>query len=164
MSVFEIVSDVAEFPAMVQSKAQIDELQARITGEVNTVLTSIKGQYEAAKAQEALLRARVGSSRQEVLDVQDRSDWRFAPLNAPDHSGLAPAWLGLAECDALVDEGIAYADTLRMAGVPVDLEIYRGVIHGFVTMGRAIGLAKQAHADAARALRQAWLEQPMRGR
>jgi hypothetical protein len=31
-------------------------------------------------------------------------------------------------------------------------------------MGRAIGLAKQAHADAARALRQAWLEQPMRGR
>jgi acetyl esterase len=98
------------------------------------------------------------------IDVQDRSDWRFAPLNAPDHSGLAPAWLGLAECDALVDEGIAYADTLRMAGVPVDLEIYRGVIHGFVTMGRAIGLAKQAHADAASALRQAWLEQPMRGR
>ncbi len=98
------------------------------------------------------------------IDVQDRSDWRFAPLNAPDHSGLAPAWLGLAECDALVDEGIAYADVLRMAGVPVDLEIYRGVIHGFVTMGRAIGLAKRAHADAARALVSAWQGQPGAGR
>jgi acetyl esterase len=98
------------------------------------------------------------------IDVQDRSDWRFAPLNAPDHSGLAPAWLGLAECDPLIDEGIAYADTLRMAGVPVDLEIYRGVIHGFVTMGRAIGLARQAHTDAARALVSAWEGQSMVGR
>ena len=95
------------------------------------------------------------------IDVQDRADWRFAPLNAPDHSGLAPAWLGLAECDPLIDEGIAYADVLRMAGVPVDLEIYRGVIHGFVTMGRAIGLTRQAHADAARALVSAWQSRPM---
>ncbi len=98
------------------------------------------------------------------IDDQDRNDWRFAPLNAPDHSGLAPAWLGLAECDALVDEGIAYADILRMAAVPVDLEIYRGVIHGFVTMGRAIGLARQAHADAARALVSAWQDQFVSGR
>lgn len=90
------------------------------------------------------------------IDAQDRSDWRFAPLNAADHSGLAPAWLGLAECDPLVDEGIAYADTLRMAGVAVDLEIYRGVIHGFMTMGRAIAQAKLAHADAAAALRAAF--------
>ena len=95
------------------------------------------------------------------IDVQDRGDWRFAPLNAPDHSGVAPAWLGLAECDPLIDEGIAYADVLRMAGVPVDLEIYRGVIHGFVTMGRAIGLTRQAHADAARALVSAWQSRPM---
>ena len=92
------------------------------------------------------------------IDVQDRADWRFAPLNAADHSGLAPAWLGLAECDPLVDEGIAYADALRMAGVPVDLEIYRGVIHGFMTMGRAIAQAKVAHADAAAALRTAFAE------
>jgi acetyl esterase len=90
------------------------------------------------------------------IDYADRDDWRFAPLNAPDHAGLAPAWIGLAECDPLVDEGLRYADVLRMAGVPVDLELYRGVIHGFVTMGRTIPQALQAHADAARALRQAF--------
>jgi acetyl esterase len=50
---------------------------------------------------------------------------------------VAPAWIGLAECDPLFDEGIAYADTLRAAGVPVDLEIYRGVTHEFIKMGRA---------------------------
>jgi acetyl esterase len=77
-------------------------------------------------------------------------------MNAPDHAGLAPAWIGLAECDPLVDEGVQYADTLRMAGVPVDLEIYKGVVHGFITMGRAIPDALTAHADAGRALRQAF--------
>ena len=85
-----------------------------------------------------------------------REDWRFAPLLAPDVDGVAPAWIGLAECDPLVDEGIDYADKLRLAGVPVDLEIYRGVTHEFIKMGRAIAQARTAHADAAAALRQAF--------
>ena len=85
-----------------------------------------------------------------------RADWRFAPLNAPDVDGVAPAWIGLAECDPLVDEGVLYGDKLRAAGVPVDLEIYRGVVHEFIKMGRAIPEALQAHADAAAALRQAF--------
>ena len=86
----------------------------------------------------------------------DRDDWRFAPLNAPDVDGVAPAWFGLAECDPLVDEGLAYADRLRAAGVATGLEIYRGVIHEFIKMGRAVPAARQAHSDAAAALRQAF--------
>ncbi len=92
----------------------------------------------------------------QYIDPEQRSDWRFAPLLAQDHAGVAPAWIGLAECDPLVDEGVQYADVLRMAGVPVDLDIYRGVVHGFVNMGRTIPQASQAHQDAARALRQAF--------
>jgi acetyl esterase len=86
----------------------------------------------------------------------ERDDWRFAPLNAPDVDGVAAAWIGLAECDPLVDEGVLYADKLRAAGVQVDLEIYRGVTHEFIKMGRVIAEARQAHADAAHALRQAF--------
>ncbi|WP_408908223.1 alpha/beta hydrolase fold domain-containing protein [Variovorax paradoxus] len=85
----------------------------------------------------------------------DRDDWRFAPLIADDVDGVAPAWIALAECDPVVDEGIAYADKLRAAGVPVDLEIYRGVIHEFLKMGRAVPEALQAQDDAAKALRDA---------
>ncbi|MGH8859006.1 MAG: alpha/beta hydrolase, partial [Polaromonas sp.] len=81
-----------------------------------------------------------------VRSPADRDDWRFAPLNAPDVDGVAPAWLGLAECDPLVDEGVMYADKLRTAGVAVDLEIYRGVTHEFIKMGRIIPEARQAHA------------------
>jgi acetyl esterase len=87
---------------------------------------------------------------------EQRSDWRFAPLNAEDVEGVAPAWFGMAELDPLVDDGIAYADKLRAAGVPVDIEIYRGVTHEFIKMGRAIREARQAHEDAARALAHAF--------
>ncbi|OPF63924.1 alpha/beta hydrolase [Hydrogenophaga sp. H7] len=98
-----------------------------------------------------------------LRDPQDRDDWRFAPLDGVDETGqvrdlddLAPAWIGLAECDSLTDEGVLYADRLRMAGVPVDLEIYAGVVHGFIQFGRAIPTALTAHNDAARALRHAF--------
>ena len=90
------------------------------------------------------------------IDRAQREDWRFAPLNAPDVEGIAPAWFGLAECDPLVDDGIAYADKLRAAGVAVDLEIYRGVTHEFIKMGRVLPEARQAHRDAARALAEAF--------
>lgn len=89
---------------------------------------------------------------------EDRHDWRFAPLEAADVDGVAPAWMGLAECDPLCDEGLAYADKLRHAGVAVDLEVYAGVVHEFIKMGRAIPEARRARMDAARALRQAFEE------
>lgn len=91
-----------------------------------------------------------------VSSRAEREDWRFAPLLAPEVDGVAPAWIGLAECDPLVDEGIDYADKLRAAGVPVALEIYRGVTHEFIKMGRAIPEARAAHADAAAALHAAF--------
>lgn len=90
-----------------------------------------------------------------VRSAADREDWRFAPLLAPDVEGVAPAFFCLAELDPLVDEGVQYADLLRMAGVPVELEIYKGVTHEFIKMGRAIPEARQAHAAMAAALRAA---------
>ena len=88
--------------------------------------------------------------------VEQRSHWWFAPLNTPDLEGVAPVWMGLAEVDPLVDEGIAYADRLRAASVAVDLAIYRGVVHDFIKMGRVIPEARQAHAAAGKALLSAF--------
>ncbi|MDB5958275.1 alpha/beta hydrolase [Ramlibacter sp.] len=90
------------------------------------------------------------------VDDAQRDDWRFSPLETPDLEGVAPAWFGLAECDPLVDDALAYGDKLRAAGVAVELEIYRGVTHEFIKMGRALPEARQAHADAAAALTRAF--------
>ncbi|TFZ01015.1 alpha/beta hydrolase [Ramlibacter henchirensis] len=91
----------------------------------------------------------------QYIEPAQRDDWRFAPLNASDVEGVAPTWIGLAECDPLFDEGIAYADKLRGAGVAVELEVWRGVTHEFIKMGRALPEAREAHAAAARALANA---------
>jgi acetyl esterase len=87
---------------------------------------------------------------------EHRRDPRFAPIEAAEHEGLCPALLLLAECDPVVDDGIGYADRLRLAGVPVDLEIYRGVTHDFMKMGRVLPEALLALDRAAAALRTAW--------
>lgn len=85
-----------------------------------------------------------------------RSDWRFAPLLADDVDGVAPACFVLAECDPLVDEGLAYADRLRASGVAVALELARGMTHDFIKMGRVLKEASAAQDAAAAALREAW--------
>ena len=90
-----------------------------------------------------------------TIDHHHRRDWRFAPLEAEDLDGVAPACILLAECDPLVDEGLAYADRLRHAGVAVELELVRGVTHDFIKMGRAIPEALPALDFAAAALAQA---------
>lgn len=90
------------------------------------------------------------------IDPADRDDWRFAPLNADDLEGVAPACLVLAEFDPLVDEGLAYGDRLRAAGVPVALELCRGVTHDFIKMGRAVPQAHAAQQAAAMALKEAF--------
>ena len=91
-----------------------------------------------------------------TIAYHHRRDWRFAPLEAPDLDGVAPACLILAECDPLVDEGLAYADRLRLARVPVQLELARGVTHDFIKMGRVLPEASMALDAAATALQQAF--------
>ena len=90
------------------------------------------------------------------IDDAQRGDWRFAPLHVDEVEGVAPAFLVLAECDPLVDEGLAYADRLRAVGVAVELELARGVTHDFIKMGRAVPQARTAQAACAAALRKAF--------
>ncbi|MBW8848680.1 MAG: alpha/beta hydrolase [Burkholderiales bacterium] len=90
----------------------------------------------------------------QYIDAEQRGDWRFAPLHADDHGGLAPAAVLLAEADPLVDEGLAYADVLRAAGVPVQLELARGVTHDFIKMGRSLPEAITALDFCAAALKE----------
>jgi acetyl esterase len=78
-----------------------------------------------------------------------------SPLRAADLSGLPPAYVVLAECDPLADEASDYADRLRDAGVPVDVRVWPGMVHGFLRWRAGVDTAHEALDDAARRVREA---------
>lgn len=88
---------------------------------------------------------------QYVPAIGDRQNPYASPLHG-DLSGLPPAVVVLAGHDPLYDEGIAYADALEAAGVPVTRRPFEGGIHGFMTMPM-LDIAHRARRAASQALR-----------
>ena len=82
-------------------------------------------------------------------------DPRLSPLRSEDLSGLPPAYIVTAGFDPLHEEGLAYADKLKSAGVKVRHIDYPTMIHGFFSMPGLIPLAGEALNAAGHALRDA---------
>ena len=76
--------------------------------------------------------------QQYLRSEADRGDLRFSPLRAASLMGQPPAMIVTAGFDPLRDEGRAYGDRLREAGVDVVYREYPGQIHAFVSLTKAI--------------------------
>jgi acetyl esterase len=83
----------------------------------------------------------------------DASDPRVSILQAPDLSGLSPAYVATAGFDPLRDEGEAYALRMREAGVQVALRRHPGLIHSFANETAISRTSRGAMLEAAGALR-----------
>lgn len=81
------------------------------------------------------------------LQGREGPDIAYAsPMEATVFEGLPSAYVETAEFDCLHDEGVAYADALRRAGVAVELNQTRGTMHGFDIVEKA-PTAKMAVAE-----------------
>ncbi len=78
-----------------------------------------------------------------------------SPIKAESLAGLPPAMVITAECDPIRDQGEAYAQRLRDAGVSFSVKRYEGAIHAFFNLGGVIDAGKQAIADSAATLKTA---------
>lgn len=97
----------------------------------------------------------------------DRADPRVSPLRAAALDHLPPAAIHTAEFDPLRDEGYAYAERLRIAGVPTIYRCHPGMIHLFYGMRGLIAYAGAAFAlmgaDIRRLLAPAQRSEEVRG-
>jgi acetyl esterase len=89
------------------------------------------------------------------LNARDEANPFVSPARAQDLRGLPPALVLTAAYDPLRDEGEAYGEALRKAGVKVKIERYEGVCHGFVSMAAALDAGKKAVAEIASELKMA---------
>jgi acetyl esterase len=101
-----------------------------------------------------LTEAQMDWYREHYLPDEDAAqDPRASPLLADDLSGLAPTYVVTAGFDPLRDEGEAYAQRLREAGVPVALRRHAGLIHGFANATGSTRFGANAMRECAGALR-----------
>jgi acetyl esterase len=78
---------------------------------------------------------------------------RVSVLHADDLSGLPPAYVTTAGFDPLRDEGEAYAERMRAAGVKVALRRHPGLVHGFAHLTAVSRSSRAAMLEVAGALR-----------
>lgn len=78
-----------------------------------------------------------------------------APLHADSHAGLPPAYVAVAEHDPLRDSGLAYAQALQAAGVPVEVDPGPSLIHGYLRAMAYCGDVRQRFERMAQ-----WLSVP----
>ncbi|MER7923390.1 alpha/beta hydrolase [Streptomyces sp. NPDC096057] len=96
---------------------------------------------------------------QYTTDEAERAQITASPLRATTEqlTGLPPALVITGEADVLRDEGEAYADKLREAGVAVTAVRFQGIIHDFVMLNalRETHAAEAAITMAVDTLRKA---------
>jgi acetyl esterase/lipase len=83
----------------------------------------------------------------------DRTDPRASPLRG-QLAGLPPAYVVTCEFDPLRDEGIAYAEAMQAAGVPVEQLKARGHFHSSFVMVDVVITSADGRGQMANALRR----------
>lgn len=76
------------------------------------------------------------------------------PARRCDLSGLPPAWIGVGTLDVFFDEDTIYAQRLKEAGIPCELEVVQGAFHGFDVFDPDLPIVQKFRRSQISALRK----------
>jgi acetyl esterase len=127
-------------------------LRAQILLYPVTDMTMTSDSYERNASGYLLGAATMRWFRSLYLGEEDPGDWRASPLKAPRLDGLPPALVVTCGFDPLHDEGLAFAERLRAAGVPTRYYAYPNQIHGFALWGKLVRDAETVLSQVAEEL------------
>ena len=82
-----------------------------------------------------------------LSDVQEPVPSTAAPARADDLTGLPATYLVVGTADLFLDEVLTFGRRLVDADVPVDLHVYAGAPHGFVSLGSQTRIGRCAVGD-----------------
>ena len=121
--------------AAVAARHHADALRAQILVYPATDARMAGDSYREHAEFKALPADAMGFCWKTYLAGADGEDPDVSPLRATDLAGLPPTFVAVAGYDVLRDDGLAYAQALRDAGVDVEVERYDDMPHGFVRWG-----------------------------
>jgi acetyl esterase len=90
-----------------------------------------------------------------IRSEMDIDNPEVSPLRAHDFAGLPSALVVTAEFDPLCDEGEAYAEKLKAAGVPIRLRRYNRMIHSIFILAGVVDAAKDLYRELGTSLTEA---------
>ncbi len=111
------------YPTMVQLRNQIGQIDSMIDLEIGNIRAAITANYEAAKAEEVLLRANLDRLKQEVLALQGRSIQfnilrREADTNRELYDGLLQRFKEVGVAAGIGTNNISVVDEAKAPGAP----------------------------------------------
>lgn len=81
-------------------------------------------------------------------------NWQASPYFVDSVVGLCPSFILTAGCDVVVRDGMAYAERLAAAGVPIVEKCFPGQIHAFLALPHLLPEAERAFCDVANYLKE----------
>ena len=129
-----------DYPAMVQIKNQLDEIDRQLADEAKTLKESLKGAYEASLAQENEMRKRIETLKADVLDLQKRSIQynilkREVDTNRELYTSLLQRYKEVDVASGVGANNVFVVDRAGLPGGPSSPDLFRAIL-----MSLALGL------------------------
>src|SRR5262245_24477960 len=135
----------ADYPAMVQIKNKISEIDRQLATEVQTIKSSLKAAYENSRNQEAELQKQVETLKAEVLDLQKRSMSynilkREVDTNRTLYEGLLQRYKEVDVASGVGANNVFIVERAELPGAPSSPQLSRALLFSFA-LGLGAGLA-----------------------